>query len=309
MELKVLERIVKVGEPVIAPKHITENGEYSAKAEGVTGFDPVTVEVDMQPAVEAGYQKGYNDANEALDEEALLQEGLMQQISMALDGKTGTSGYDQGHEAGKQAEYDAFWDAYQENGNRTSYQEAFRAGWTEVNFKPKYDIILGSGETNKNMFNGSRVNADLVEICEKQGITIDFAKCTRFEYTFYSTRFTRVGIIDARNATVTSGMFGYSVNLKTIDKIIMAETTVLANSAFGGCTALENITFDGVINTNVNLANSSNFSVASVQSIIDHLKDLTGATAQTLTFHATVGANLTDTQKAAISAKNWTLVY
>lgn len=227
----------------------------------------------------------------------------------AAAGGGGGGGYEQGYEAGKQAEYDAFWDAFQDNGNQTNYESAFYKYWTEANFKPKYDIILGSGETNKSMFNNSRINGDLVEICEKQGITIDFAKCTRFEHTFYGTRFTRVGIIDARNATVTSGMFAYSVNLKTIDKIIMAEATVLANNAFGGCTALENITFDGVINTNVNLANSSNFSVASVQSIIDHLKDLTGATAKTLTFHKDVGNKLTQAQKDAISAKNWTLAY
>jgi endonuclease I len=47
----------------------------------------------------------------------------------------------------------------------------------------------------------------------------------------------------------------------------------------------------------------------SVQSIVDALKDLTGATAQTLTFHADVGGKLTDAQKATITAKNWTLVY
>jgi hypothetical protein len=46
-----------------------------------------------------------------------------------------------------------------------------------------------------------------------------------------------------------------------------------------------------------------------MQSIIDHLKDLTGQTPQKLTFHATAGGKLTDVQKAAITAKNWTLVY
>ena len=48
---------------------------------------------------------------------------------------------------------------------------------------------------------------------------------------------------------------------------------------------------------------------ATIQSIIDGLADLTGATAQTLTFHATVGNKLTEAQKATITAKNWTLVY
>lgn len=248
----------------------------------------------------------------------LLTEGKYCDKNIVVTAEGGGSGsYDEGYnngvaegiEQGKKAQYDAFWDAYQHNGNQTNYDSAFGRYWTEANFKPKYDIILGSGETNRNMFNGSQIKGDLVAICESQGITIDFSKCTRFEYTFYGTRFTRLGVIDARNATVTSGMFGYSGALKTIDKIIMAETTMFANNAFQGCTALENLTFEGVFATNIILNNSPNLSNASVQSIIDHLKDLTGATAQTLTLHATVGGKLTDEQKAAITAKNWTLVY
>ena len=223
--------------------------------------------------------------------------------------ETFAAGKAEGIEEGKKSEYDRFWDAYQDNGIREDYASAFSNYWTEVNFTPKYDIILGSGETNKSMFNASSINGDLVAICERQGITIDFSKCTRFEHTFHATRFTRVGVIDARNANVTSSMFAYSSVLKTIDKIIMAETTVLANSAFTNCSALENVTFEGVINTNVPLAKSPKLSIASVQSILDHLKDLTGQTAKTLTFHADVGAKLTEEQKASITAKNWTLVY
>ena len=51
VSLQVLEPVVK---PVIAPKRITENGTYAAKEEGVYGFDPVEVAVDMTPAYEAG---------------------------------------------------------------------------------------------------------------------------------------------------------------------------------------------------------------------------------------------------------------
>ncbi len=55
--------------------------------------------------------------------------------------------------------------------------------------------------------------------------------------------------------------------------------------------------------------NSSVLTNESIQSVIDGLADLTGGTTQTLTVHSTVGNNLTDTQKATITAKNWTLVY
>ena len=43
--------------------------------------------------------------------------------------------------------------------------------------------------------------------------------------------------------------------------------------------------------------------------ICDHLKDLTGEATKSLKFHPDVGAKLTQIQKAAITAKNWVLVY
>ena len=43
------------------------------------------------------------------------------------------------YEKGVSDEYDRFWDAYQDNGNRTDYRMAFcSTSWTEENFKPKY---------------------------------------------------------------------------------------------------------------------------------------------------------------------------
>jgi hypothetical protein len=43
----------------IVAKEITENGRYEARAEGVTGFDPVIVNVPSRE--EIGYENGYND--------------------------------------------------------------------------------------------------------------------------------------------------------------------------------------------------------------------------------------------------------
>lgn len=60
---------------------------------------------------------------------------------------------------------------------------------------------------------------------------------------------------------------------------------------------------------NIGLPNSSLLSDDSIQSIIDGLADLSGQTAQTLTLHAGVGAKLTEAQKSAASAKNWTIAY
>lgn len=65
----------------------------------------------------------------------------------------------------------------------------------------------------------------------------------------------------------------------------------------------------GTAKLQLGFSNCSKLTDESIQSIIDGLADLTGQAAQTVTFHATVGAKLTDEQKATITAKNWTLVY
>lgn len=83
-----------------------------------------------------------------------------------------------------------------------------------------------------------------------------------------------------------------------------------ANIEQVGCTALKEIRFKpSCMKTNFWFGNSPNLSDESIQSILDGLADLTGGTAKILTLHATVGAKLTDEQKAAVAAKNWTLAY
>ena len=226
-------------------------------------------------------------------------------VVTATEGGEGGS-YDQGYTDGQKAEHDRFWDAYQENGNRIGYSNAFRdAYWNNTTFLPKYDIVPSSHGAGS-MFESCGYVGDLVELCEKQGITIDFSNAVEWSKTFYGTKFTRLGVIDATKSTRFYNVFNYSRSLKTIDKIISAETTPFDRS-FQGLGALEEIRFEGTINSLLEIHESPLLSNESVQSIIDHLKDLTGATAKTLTFHADVKAKMTQAQKDAISAKNWTL--
>lgn len=173
----------------------------------------------------------------------------------------------------KQAEYDRFWDTYQKRGKRTSYNYAFYS-WDKSLFNPKYDIDATQGA----------------------------------HYTFYYTDIEAVQKAIIAKGPVMLSTFANSPNLHTIAKLIVSEATTY-NNTFGNATALENITFEGVIGSTISFASCSKLTDASVQSIIDHLKDLTGQTAQTLTFHATVGGNLAEGQKAAIAARNWTLIF
>ena len=215
-------------------------------------------------------------------------------------------GYAEGVTAGEQAEYDRFWDANQENGNRTNYGSAYvNKWWNNVTFRPKYSMKPGAYAVTS-MFEYCGYEGDLAALCEQQGITIDFSDCVEFQRVFYGSKFTRIGVIDARKATRFYAVFNESRALKIIDKLIVAETTPILWS-FANLSALEEIQFEGVIGSALDISNSPLLSSASVQSIIDHLKDLTGATAQKLSLHTDVILNLTDEQALAITAKNWTI--
>ena len=212
-------------------------------------------------------------------------------------------------EAGKKAQYDAFWDAYQQNGERTDYQYAFFGENWESIFQPKYDLKPTDGY---HMFWQCTV-PDLEAALTDSGVVLDTSNCVRAGrlFYFYSVKGgTVIPELDLRNATSVAEMFGYA-DVRIIRKIILNEEGTLDTSTMfhGGCSDLEEIRFEGVIGKNLRLQWSGKLSDDSLRSILDHLKDLTGATTQTLTFHKDVGARLTEAQKAIITAKNWTLVY
>lgn len=206
-------------------------------------------------------------------------------------------------EAGKKAQYDAFWDAYQQNGNRTNYNFAFGGvGWTDETFKPKYPIAPVGNAATENTFYAS-------EITNIPDGLLDFSQATYCYMTFRRSKLVTAPTLDISNCTNgTSWLFGQCGALKEIKTITVSEKVGFDNFAYA-CPALETITFAGTIGQSLSFQWSPLLSVDSVQSIIDHLKDLTGATTQTLTFHKDVGARLTEAQKATITAKNWTLVY
>lgn len=80
--------------------------------------------------------------------------------------------------------------------------------------------------------------------------------------------------------------------------------------AFTNSLSLEEIRFKKeTISAVMNFSQNSLLSDKSIQSIIDGLADLTGGTAQTITFHKDIEAKLSDEQKAQITSKNWTLAF
>lgn len=180
--------------------------------------------------------------------------------------------YQQGVTDGKQAEYDAFWDAMQDNGSRTNYENAFGGkGWTDATFRPKYPMQPVNGSQ---MFRATDIQ-DLVDCLEKAGVSLDFSKASSLQYTFYYTDLKRIGTVDCSSAIYTNGLFANSPYLATIEEVKFSDKTGISADMFGSLGNLVTVTFNGVVSKSVNF-NWSPLSVASMKSIISCLANLTG---------------------------------
>ena len=184
---------------------------------------------------------------------------------------------------GMKEQYDRFWDAYQNNGNRFGYLLGFAGdGWNAENFKPKYDIWITYGYMT---FRANKAAIDMVEMCEKQGITIKYDTCSNFTQTFFDTKFTRIGEIDTSSASALDNTFN-SAAVRVIDKIILkSDGTQTFSSTFANCTNLEEISFEGTIGNSVDVHWSTKLSAESYDSFFSCLS--TEATGQTLTLPTT----------------------
>ena len=185
-------------------------------------------------------------------------------------------GVEIGKQLGKQAEYDRFWDAYQNYGNRTDYSSGFRGlGWTDDTYNPKYPINANASGGSGFMFNTSRITN------------------TKVDVTVYGN---------------ISNLFSYNNVIVTIPKLTFVDITQCTDT-FRNCTRLENVTFDGSFGiSGLDLHWSTKLTVDSMLSLFACLVDYKGSgSTYTLTLGTTNLAKLTDEQKAIATEKGWTL--
>ena len=178
--------------------------------------------------------------------------------------------------AGKTAEHDRFWDAYQQKGNRRSYTNGFSGeGWDDDTYNPKYDIIVDSSNYANNMFNYSSVTNTKVPIRGSNGVRFSYAFATRY-------------ITD--------------IPLLSVDE------TVSFNSSFENATALENLTISGVIANVLNLQWATKLSKASIESVVNALSPNTSGLTVTFSKTAKEAVFTPETWAALIAGKeNWTI--
>ena len=191
------------------------------------------------------------------------------------------SGVNDVYEAGKQAEYDAFWDVYQERGARGNYKFAFGGhGWTSNTFRPKYSMRPTNAQSMFQETVNNYIEWDLVAILEECGVSIDFSKVTssNFNNTFFSTYSTTVPLVDttSANSSSISNTFN-SAHIKKIYGLRLKDNgSQTFTSAFTDCSKLEEITITGgVIGQNISFAKSP-LTVESMKSVITHLKNYAG---------------------------------
>ncbi len=192
------------------------------------------------------------------------------------------------YEKGKQAEYDRFWDEFQENGNRRFYSYAFSGyGWTNENFKPKYPIVT---DVNPNRTN------------------------TMFQYSY---NITEIMIPLYFYDTTSNSTFVNNRNLVKIGDDTGGGLWVTRNrtfaSNFSGCNALTEIRFidynengeyvPSEIGNSISFSDSPLLSAESQINIIKHLVDFSGtsdAGTRILTIHANAWEKLNQTYSSPI---------
>ena len=193
---------------------------------------------------------------------------------------------------------DAFWDAIQDYGNRTSYIYAF----SRTNFKTfKAKYGFDNVQCN-NMFNA----------CKSEEIEINSNTIISPTYMFGGCE----NLLRVKgHIGVASGEVGYmfynSKALKCIDSLdftnISSKNSIYA---FHNTSALEEVRFIGTIPCDMKFSYSNLLSYESLMSIINALKDYsedTSGTTYTLTLGTTNLAKLSNAEKAIATEKGWTL--
>lgn len=216
--------------------------------------------------------------------------------------------------------YDEFWDAYQSDfytptKPRTNYAYAFAGvGWMKDTFKPKHNIKPTNAT---NMFSNGLIT-DIYSGLDACGTELDFSECTLMGSVFYASGITKLRRIDCTAATATSYLFSYSSSLETIEAWVVTENTPVMN-IFISCSALKNLTIEGVIGQNgLDLQWSTKLSKASITSIMTALSTTTSGlsvifskTAVNTAFETSEGANDGSTSEEWLdliaTKSNWTI--
>ena len=207
--------------------------------------------------------------------------------------------YDEVYEAGKQAQYDEFWDAFQQNGSRRDYKYGFAGvGWRNDTLYPKYSMVVDNANY---MFQQCNFSGSLKERLDECGVELTF-KTGSFTSAFVDFGgCTELPLIDLSLSTFPGATFQSMKKLHTLPIILPTAEKVNWNSTFNSCIALVNLSLTGKIyNRNgnaLNLSWSKKLSKASIENVIECLD--TSVTDQYITLSLTAVNNAFETSTGA----------
>ena len=180
------------------------------------------------------------------------------------------------YELGRQAEYDKFWNGFQNYGSRNLYAYAFYM-WPSSSigmFYPKYDI-KPEGNAEAMFRNCDFSGLDMAERLESCGVKLDLSETTASSYLFYTTVVKRLPELDLRGFVHLTKIFGYST-VERIDKLIFKDTgEQRIDNMFTGAKALAHIDIEGVIGQTIDFS-SAPLTPQSMKNVLTHLKNYTG---------------------------------
>lgn len=246
------------------------------------------------------------------------EETNIQAIADAIREKTGTestydtsemaSGVNEVYEAGKKASTKAFWDKYLKpntNGGFFNSATYLFAGtcWNDDTFYPDRDIVAVGYNTAFFQYNAC---TNLRQRFQELGITIggmnNSSTLNSVQNFFYGAKTTELPDMvyfkpsnlqsfcgncinlkwfphyDTSKVTTMYGTFSGCSSLERIEGIDFSSVTVFS-STFTGCTALTTITVYGEIIRSVSFSDCP-LTVASLKSIITHLKNYSGTSSE-----------------------------
>lgn len=212
--------------------------------------------------------------------------------------------------AGKKAEYDAFWDEFQQNGNRTDYDTCFRGErWNVTTFKPKYDL---KPVIARNMFQGFGNNfgqITLTDCLERAGVVLDCSNVTIGRGMFRSFHGSGLPPLVFNKATDLSTLFYDCLWVDNIDITLNIDKSANIANMFNTCRELKNLIVRGVIaGSGVSLQWSTGLTKASFVSVINALSNETSGITITFSQAAKEAAFTAEEWSTLIATKpNWTI--
>ena len=213
---------------------------------------------------------------------------------------------------GRQSHWNEFWDDFQEKGTRTAYNNAFQNAWSDVAFRPKYDIRPTSAGY---MFAGTKI-ADIKGCLESCGVELDLSKATSIDRLFSDApNLTHLPKISTVSAPHLQNFVYNCKKLISIEEIVLKSdgTQTFNDNSFKSCENLLEIRFSGVIGSSLNVQWSKKLSAESYNSIFTALSNkstggkLTVASEAVDIFDAFYGANSWAMMVGART--NWSFTY